>query len=82
MSKLTIYNTEHADLPVLTQVVAHVTHMRPADNITVNVQPRRASGFLEYLAYFWDEDDLRCDFTYFTLACVQRQVGGELEFHS
>lgn len=77
MSTLTIYSIEQAELDVLQRVIAKVATMRVDDDRAISVVPRRESGFLEYIVTFTHDEKHT-----FTLGCVQRSVGAELEFHS
>lgn len=81
MSTLTIHGFREAminnDLE-LRRVLEKLSVMEFGDgDVILSCSPRRESGFMEWVASFLGEGA-----PVFTLGCIQRQPGDEMEFHS
>lgn len=81
MSKLTIYGFNEAMLNndiELRRTLEKLATMSHGDGeVVLSCGPRRDSGFLEWLAGFYSNG-----ICVFTLGCIQRSRGAEMEFHS
>lgn len=79
--KLTIHEIDSIEPDTLTAIIAKIKGMfTDYSFVSIWSEARRTDGFRETLVVFWKNENMIG--AKFVLACIQRNVGGELEFHS
>ena len=73
---------QEADKPLLLGAIERSKRFENASGATLFVNPRRSEGWLEYTLVLDLPSAPVSPPRQFTIGCIQRTVGAELEFHS